>query len=232
MENLVALKIWQLRILGYQIEINIETVLYSWAVILFLIFSSLIIKRKFALIPTKIQFVIESLYLYFKSALEQSMGEKGKKFLPFILTLFLFILFSNWLSLIPHLKSPTRDLNTCLGLALLVFIIAHISAIKEKGLGKYIKGYFSPYWLFFPSNVFSEFSKTLSHAFRLFGNVFAGGAIIAILPILLAKGKWFALPIGYTLIPIINAFFVLFIGGIQAFVFAVLAMAYISILIE
>jgi F-type H+-transporting ATPase subunit a len=233
MGNPAEIKIVYLKIFGKLFPINIETILYSWLIIIMLLILSMVLKKRLKIIPGKFQVLIEVIYKYFEEALVQTMGEKGKKFLPLILSIFLFVLFSNWISVIPGAIPPTKDLNTCLGLALLVLFIAHFSAIKEKGFRKYLKGYISPSWILLPSNIFAEFGKTLSHGFRLFGNIFAGGAMISILPVLLVKlFKWVGIPVGLLTMPVVDTFFGLFIGGIQAFVFTVLAMAYISILIE
>jgi F-type H+-transporting ATPase subunit a len=140
------------------------------------------------------------------------------------------VLFSNWLNLIPHFRPPTRDVNTTLGLALLVLVVAHINGIRTKGWKNYFKSYFQPYWFMFPSNLFSEFGKTVSHAFRLYGNIFAGGIIIGVVPEILVKlFHWFGVPIGVVFMIIADLFFGLFIGAIQALVFAMLAVAYITI---
>ena len=145
--------------------------------------------------------------------------------------IFVFVLICNWMSIIPGVIGPTSDLNLPLGLAILVFFVAHISAVRKKGLVKYIKAYFEPFWFLFPSNVFSELSKVLSHSFRLYGNIFAGGVVISLIPVIFwGLFKYIGAVMVIPLNTIITIFFGLFIGGIQAFVFTLLAVAYISIL--
>lgn len=197
----------------------------------------LVLGRAFSLrlqpVPGRRQALGEMLILSFDDMISQSLGREGRQFLPLILTLFLFVLVSNWMTVIPFLNGPTRDLNTTLALALIVLVVAHSSAIKKKGFARYIRAYFEPFWFMFPSNVFSEVSKTASHAFRLFGNVFAGGVVIAVVPVILWQlFKWFGFGLSLVVMPGLNGFFGIFIGGVQAFVFAMLALAYISVLRE
>ena len=212
---------------------NPQTISMSWLVILVIILLSFILSKSLRPIPGRRQVFLESLFGWFDGMLKEALGKDGRAFLPLILTLFLFILISNWFSVIPGLTSPTRDLNTCLGLGLLVFFVSHIWSIKANGLRRYIGRYFKPYWFMFPSNIFSEVGKVLSHSFRLFGNIFAGGIIISIIPMILIQlFKTLGIPLGILGMPLVKAFFGLFIGGIQAFVFSLLALTYIAVLRE
>jgi len=211
---------------------NPQTILMSWGVILVIIILTFILRGPLKTIPDRRQVFLESLIMWFDGMTKEALGDRdGRRFLPLILTLFLFILISNWFSVIPGLISPTRDLNTCLGLGLLVFFISHLWSIRTNGLGRYIARYFKPYWFMFPSNVFSEIGKALSHSFRLFGNMFAGGIIISVIPVILIRlFKVSGIPLGILGMPLVKAFFGLFIGGIQAFVFSMLALTYIAVL--
>ncbi|HIE36142.1 MAG TPA: F0F1 ATP synthase subunit A [Candidatus Omnitrophica bacterium] len=217
-------------IFGKEFSYHLDILLFTIVVCFAVFFLCLWLKKKTSFFPTKRQIILESLLEWFDNILKES-NLKSRFFLSFIVSLFLFILISNCISVIPKFLSPTRDLNTCLGLALVVSVIAHINAIKTKGIKRYIKGYFSPYWWLFPSNVFSEISKTLSHSFRLFGNIFAGGIVISLVPTLILKlfKLWGILLVIFSL-PILKGFFDLFVGGIQAFVFTILAVAYIGVL--
>ena len=212
---------------------NPQTIAMSWLVILAIVLFSFILAASLKPIPGRRQVLVEALLGWFDGMAKEALGKNGRTFLPLFLTLFLFILISNWFSVIPGLSSPTRDLNTCLGLGLLVFFISHIWSIKINGLRRYIARYFKPYWFMLPSNVFSEMGKVLSHSFRLFGNVFAGGVIISVVPaILIQLFKVLGIPLGVLTMPGVKAFFGLFIGGIQAFVFSMLALTYIAVLKE
>ncbi len=147
----------------------------------------------------------------------------GARMLPFIGTLFLYVLASNWLSLLPGLEAPTADPNVTIGLALLVLVMAHYYLVRTKGLRGLGKEYFSPWWLS-PIKILSELvARPLSHGFRLFGNVFAEFVLVTIF---LAKLEPFVVPIG------LRAIFGIGFGLIQAFVFTILTVAYINLAIE
>ncbi len=217
----------------FSLTFNPQTVAMSWLAIAALVAFALILARSLKPIPGRGQAFLESIVEWFDGMASEALGKDARIFLPLILTLFLFVLIANWFSVIPGLTSPTRDLNTCLGLGVLVFCISHVWSIKTHGLRHYLARYFKPYWFMFPSNIFSEIGKVLSHSFRLFGNIFAGGIIISVIPaILLQLFKTLGIPLGILGMPLVKAFFGLFIGGIQAFVFAMLALTYIAVLRE
>jgi len=215
------------------VTLNPGTLIMTLAVGAMVVLIGLIFSRNLQPVPGRRQALGEMLIVSFDNMIQESLGREGRKFLPLILTLFLFVLISNWMTAVPYLAAPTRDPNTTLALALIVLLAAHVSAIRKKGIIRYVKAYFQPYWFMFPSNVFSEVSKTASHAFRLFGNIFAGGAVVSIVPVILLQlFKWFGFALSLAVMPVLNAFFGIFIGGVQAFVFAILALAYISVLRE
>lgn len=212
---------------------NLDTLIFTGIIMFVIILLFFWLKQGLQFLPGRKQIVLESIFEYFDGVLEESLGQDGRKFLGFIVTLFTFVLLSNWMGIIPGCLSPTRDLNVCLGLALVVLVIAHGNAIKVKGLKKYISAYFQPYWWLFVSNVFSEISKALSHSFRLFGNIFAGGIVVALIPALIIKLlSFWGIPLVIVTSPLIKAFFGIFLGGIQAYVFTVLAIAYMSVLAQ
>jgi len=231
MQDLATITTWTFNFLGKTFSVNPTTLVMTAVVAVILLIFSLFLSIGASIRPTKRQILAEMLIEWFQGILDDSIGEGGRRYLTFVLSIFLFVLICNWISVIPTFKSPTRDLNTPLALALLVLIVAHVSAIRKKGLKKYLKAYFEPFWFLFPSNVISEFSKTLSHSFRLFGNMFAGGVVIALVPILLMRlPKILGVPLVILSQPVLSVFFGLFIGGIQAFVFSILAIAYIGVL--
>lgn len=225
--------------LNIQITYNPKTILFTWVVIFLVILLSARVARSISRPPSRIFAGFEALYTSFLDMAENAMGPDGRKFTPLITTIFIFVLLSNWIGIIPGLVSPTRDLNTCLGLGALVFVIAHSSAMMKKGLVKYIKGYCQPFFFFLPINIIGEIGKLISHSFRLFGNIFAGGIIFALTgPVILKTFGAIGLP-EFSATPVIlivflisQAFFGLFVGTVQALVFALLALTYIGILQE
>lgn len=188
---------------------------------IFIILLAFWIRKGSGLIPSKPQVVFEFIYGFLGGLVMDSIGKNGKKFIPFFLTLFFFIWLSNWTTLvpIPGVTEPTRNLNVPLGLGMASLGLVHLHAIKKKGLLTYIKGYFSPIFFMFPLNVIGEISKLVSISFRLFGNIF-GGAIITIVVMSLTKSVLF--PVGLSL------FFTMFVGTLQAFVFTMLSLTYLS----
>lgn len=229
----ILTKIYKIPYTDLSFTINPDTIIKTWAVIAFIILLAMVLKGRLRQIPHRRQILLEGVIGWFDNVLKESMGKDGRAYLSFIATLFLFVLICNLMSVLPGLTGPTKDLNLPLGLAILVFLVAHISAIRKKGIIRYIKGYFQPFWFLFPSNVISEISKVLSHSFRLYGNIFAGGIIISLVPFLFAQlNKWVGIPIGISTNTVLMAFFGIFLGSIQAFVFAMLAIAYISVLRE
>lgn len=225
--------------LNFTITYNPATVMFTWIIIAAIIIFALLVARVIRRPHSKLMAAFETLYSGFADMAKEALGEDGSKFTPLIITIFLFVLLSNWLGIIPGLKSPTEDLNTCLGLGTMVFIIAHASAIAKKGLGKYLKGYLEPFFFFLPMNIVGEIGKVVSHSFRLFGNIFAGAIIFALTgPVIIKTFNAMGLPT-YSATPTIliaylvsQSFFGLFVGTVQALVFSLLALTYIAVLRE
>jgi len=134
---------------------------------------------------------------------------------------------------IPWLKEPTTDLNTTIALGLISFFYTQAVSIKTRGLFQYIKGYFSPFFLMLPLNIIGKLASIVSLSFRLFGNIF-GGAIITDLHFgLLEKSVVFqvlGIASGFNLV--LKLFFGLFEGCLQAFVFTMLTLTYLSIALQ
>lgn len=115
-------------------------------------------------------------------------------------------------------KSPTADVSVTFGLAIIVFVITHILGLT-RNTKHYLKHYIEPFWFFFPLNIIKEVSKPLTLGLRLYANIFAGEVLIA--TILMAGGFGIPLLIGWQA-------FSIFVGAIQAFLFTILTMVYIS----
>lgn len=208
-------------IMGHNIAFNLEVILMTWIVIAVLILFGFAASKKRALLPGPIQVLgelfVSALYKLTEDALEKEMA---KTYGPLTIALFLFLLLSNWLGIIPHLDEPTKDLNTPLSLGIMGFCIAHYAGIKSKGLKEYLKEYFKPIFFMAPLNIIGEFAKIVSISFRLFGNIMGGSIIILVVSYLT-----------YSIIlpPFLYAFFGLFVGTVQAFVFTMLTIVYISV---
>jgi len=211
-------------VMGYQLTFNIEVIIMTWIVIGLLIIFGIFTRRNRGLRPGPLQVAGELFVSAFYKLTEDALDrEMTKKYAPLICALFMFLLLSNWLGIIPHLQEPTRDLNTPLSLGLMGFIIANYAGIKAKGLKNYLKAYCEPIFFMMPLNVIGELSKVVSISFRLFGNIMGGAIIILVVSYLT-----------YSIVipPLLNAFFGLFVGTIQAFVFTMLTLVYISVQIK
>lgn len=151
----------------------------------------------------------------------------------FISSLFCFILTANILSIIPGLEEPTTDLNTTFALGLISFVYVQAAAIKTHGLWAYIKDYFAPFFIMLPLNIVGKLSTVISISFRLFGNIF-GGSIITGIYSSAIKGSIIFETLGLLsgLNIIIVLFFTIFEGFLQAFVFAMLSLTYLSIALQ
>jgi F-type H+-transporting ATPase subunit a len=209
---------------GHSITINLEVILMTWIVFALLIIMGLFASNKKSILPRPIQALGELIVSLLYELTEDALGKDlAKTYAPLICALFLFLLLSNWLGIIPHLEEPTKDLNTTLGLGIMGFVIAHYAGIKSKGFKAYIKEYFQPIFFMMPLNLIGELAKIVSISFRLFGNIMGGSIIILVVSYLTYS---------VVLPPFLYAFFGLFVGTIQAFVFTMLTVVYISVQVK
>ncbi len=229
LEHLGEKLIVNISIGSFSIRFDIVAIIMSWVVILLLVVLALFLRRglrqRIEETPSRVQAALDALMDTLKGQLTSNFASErlSRELFCFISTLFLFVLFCNWLSVIPYFQSPTQDLNVTLSLAVLVCAVSQVFAVRLKGGRKYLKGFLEPYAFMLPLNIVGEISKPLSHAFRLFGNIFGGAILITVIS---AKLIPLLVPAG------LNAFFGLFFGAIQAFVFAILAVAYINAAVE
>jgi F-type H+-transporting ATPase subunit a len=198
-----------------------DYVVMSLIAALILIFFLGLASRKRRLIPTKLQSTLELIIEAFESLLVDIIGEEGKKYLPMIATIGLFILTCNLLGLVPGFMAPTSKLNVTVGCALSVFIYYHWQGIKSQGLFKYLKHFAGPIPLLaplmFPIEIISHFSRPVSLSIRLFGNIFAEELLILVIASIIP----FFLPLPFMAVAI-------FTSVIQAFVFVLLSCIYIA----
>jgi F-type H+-transporting ATPase subunit a len=184
-----------------------DHVLYTWIAMLVLIAVSLAATRELALVPRGIQNFMELVLEQFLALLDDVIGPEGRRYLPLIATLGLFILVCNLLGLIPGLVAPTGNLNTTAACALIVFVAYHVIGARKVGLLPYLKHFAGPLLgaelfpnrvvdvafkailvpLFFVIEIFSHLARPLSLALRLFGNM-AGGHILLAVMFLLTLG--------------------------------------------
>ena len=209
---------------NYKMTFNLEAIAMTWVVIAVLLTFGVLTVRKRAIFPTSFQVLgelfVSGLFQLTEDALDK---ELAKKYGPLTCALFMFLVISNWIGILPHLEEPTKDLNTPLGLGIMGFIIAHYAGIKSKGIKVYLKEYCAPIFFMMPLNVIGELAKVVSISFRLFGNIMGGSIIILVVSYLTYS---------VLLPPFLYAFFGIFVGTIQAFVFTMLTIVYISVQVK
>ena len=209
---------------GHNIALNLEVIVMTWIVFFVLIVFGFFTTWKRDLLPKPMQVLGELIISQLYELTEDALGrEKSKTYAPLICALFMFLLLSNWIGIVPHLEEPTKDLNTPLSLGLMGFVLAHFAGIKTKGFKEYSREYFQPIFFMMPLNVIGELAKVVSISFRLFGNIMGGSIIILVVS---------HLTYSILLPPLLNAFFGLFVGAIQAFVFTMLTLVYISVQVK
>lgn len=200
--------------------LNKKTVIMTLLIDALIIIGAFAATRALKEVPGRLQGFFELIVDLFDGLVTQTLGERGKRHLPMLGSLFLFLWISNIIGFVPLTVEPTRDLNVPVGHMLVVLTIVHVEAIRVKGLGAYLKSYNEPFFVMMPLNVIGELAKGVSLAFRLFGNILGGAIIVMVISYL---AKYIAIPV------FLNAFFGLFVGTIQAFVFTMLSMTYIAV---
>lgn len=202
--------------------LNADTIIFTWITMAIIVLISFLAVRGVGKqrVPSGFHNALEAVFENLGAQFEQTMGPKANKFAPILITLFLFLLISNWLGLIPGLKSPTSDLNTTAGLAIMMMGYVHLAGVIDKGFFKYFGHFLKPSPALLPLHLIEEVAKPTTLAFRLFGNILAGEILLVILLGLVPK--W---------LPVFNVTWLavsVFIGVIQAFIFTMLSMSYIS----
>lgn len=174
-------------------------------------------------VPSGLQLMFESVTDQVEKQVEESVGIRTAPFVvPLAITLFFFILAANWLSIVPHafesyVYPPTADINLTLAMAFFVIILVHLTGVRAKG-GHYFKHFLQPYSALLPLNILEEIVKPFTLALRLFGNLLSGTVMVSILALMPAFIFW--LPTTAWKL------FELFIGLLQALIFALLTILY------
>lgn len=196
-----------------------DTLLVGWLSVIIIIAAAKYLTSDLSIRPNGKQNAAEWIVEMIYKQIEPMLPGEGWRFLPFIATIFIYIGVGNLIGVVPGLANPTGDLNTTLGLALVVFLVVQYEGMREYGVWGYIKGFAEPVIFLLPINIIGELAKPISHSFRLFGNIVGGGIIITLI--------YQAAP---ALIPVpLHAWFGVFVGAIQALIFGMVAIAYISV---
>ena len=169
------------------------SVMASWGIMLFIICFAWLATRQMKMRPSSVQIIIEGIFAAIEQGILEVTPEHGRQIMPFIATLWIFLVISNLLGLIPGLHSPTGDLSVTSALAILVFLSVHWFGIRIQGLKKYLQHYLQPTPILLPFHIISELTRTLALAIRLFGNIMS--LEMAAILILLVAGFLAPIPI-------------------------------------
>jgi F-type H+-transporting ATPase subunit a len=188
-------------------------------------------------IPTKLQLVWETIVREVETQVEDNLGRVHPYVVPLAVALFFFILIANWIEVIPTepnkhlhlLPSPTADTNLTYAMGFIAMVSVWVYGIRQKGLKAYLKHYLEPYPILLPLELLQDLLKPITLALRLFGNIFAGGIMIALIGSLVSIAP-FHIPLGGFFAVILTVvwklFDTVFLGGLQAFIFALLTVLY------
>ncbi|MFA5859898.1 MAG: F0F1 ATP synthase subunit A [Elusimicrobiota bacterium] len=219
------------------------TLAMTWIVWLIILVTSLIARYKFKPVPGTLQNVIELILNFVYDLANTTLGQEARKYYPLFAGIFIFILISNLIGLIPGFTSPTSDLHVTITLALTVFIYYNYVGIRKHGILGYLKHFMGPKlpWYLVPVNalmfvieIISHIARPFSLAIRLYCNIFAKEALLGFLallmtiflndPTLFTK----ALAIVPLLLRPLIVLLGIMVGVIQAFIFLVLTIVYIA----
>ncbi len=194
-----------------------STVVYGLIVSCILIILALLVRLSLVRKSTAWPTVAEALIEHLEGIMRDMCASDPWPYTPLLVTLALFIGTANLLGLIPGMHSPTADFSTTAALAVLVFLAVPYYGIRARGIRGYLHHYLEPTPLLLPLEVITEFSRTLALAVRLFGNIMSEELILAVL--LLIAG--FLVPVPIMMLAVLT-------GVVQAYIFTVLTMVYLS----
>ncbi|MDF1518970.1 MAG: F0F1 ATP synthase subunit A [Brevefilum sp.] len=192
-----------------------DTVVSTWVMMGIIIIAAFLI-RKYK--PTAGEMIVEMINNIVSSVMPEDINVS--KYLTILGTLAIFLVLANIFSIFPLMVSPTANINTTIALSVVVFFAVHFYGIREKGLWKYLKDFANPVFIL-PLEIVSQFSRTLSLAIRLFGNILSTDLIVAIVFSLIPF-----------LVPLPLAALGMLTGVLQAYIFLVLASLYVASAIE
>ena len=235
-EGIGTHSLWNLPLIG---TVHSDTVYTTWlAMAVALLLLAFVGNGYRSARANKTQTVFEGIIDYVSDMVYGSLGKNGEPFVPFFIAVFVFIFLLNQFGIFPFEQlglpfggAPTADLNTTVPYALVIFFMIWISAIRQKGLGAF-KHLAQPFPVLLPINVLEELARPVTLAARLFFNIFVGGLLyIIIASITTAKVQIgaFNLSIAVSILPFFIQFFNFFVGTVQAFVFTLLGIVYLSL---
>lgn len=213
------------RLPGIDYEFHLNTTHVALLIVsLFIIIMAIIARMKLNKVnsedtPGTFMNIVELIVEMLQNMVEGLMGKNAKRFVNYLSALFLFLIISNLAGLF-GLRPPTADYGVTLSLGLITFFLIHVNGIKKNKVGHFT-ALFQPIWFLFPINLIGEFAVPLSLSLRLFGNIMSGTVLMGLIYDLV-KPFTVAWP------AFLHAYFDLFSGCIQAYVFCMLTMVYVN----
>lgn len=202
------------RLLGVEIT---ATVVATWAMVAALSVLAVYGGRHLQERPSRWQAVAEWGIGGLSGLVEEMTGESGRRYLPLVATIGLFVLVANLMSVLPDVEAPTANISTPAALAVIVFFSVHYFGVRELGVAGYLKTFAQPSVLILPMNLLGHLTRTFSLAIRLFGNMLSHQIIVAVLLVVLPL-----------VVPAVLEIFGLFIAVLQAYIFTILTVVYIA----
>ncbi len=194
-----------------------HTVIITWVIIAAVWLFVWLLSRRLRMEPGPLQTAVEGVVSMIENAIAAVAPQHTQQLLPFIGSLWIFLVIANLSGLIPGVHAPTRELSTTAALAFLVFLSTHWFGIRIQGLKNYLRHYLTPSPLLLPFHLISEITRTVALAVRLFGNIMS--LEMAALLILLVAG--FLAPVPILMLHIVEAL-------VQAYIFGMLALIYVA----
>jgi F-type H+-transporting ATPase subunit a len=194
-----------------------NTVVTTWAIMGVLWLACWLTTRRLSIDPSPVQSAVEGIVATLEEAIAAVAPEYSRRILPFVGTLWIFLVVANLAGLIPGAHAPTRDLSATAALAILVFFSTHWYGIRISGLRNYLRHYLTPSPLLLPFHLIGEITRTVALAMRLFGNIMS--LEMAAMLILLVAG--FLAPVPILLLHVIEAL-------VQAYIFGMLALIFVA----
>ena len=195
-----------------------ESVVVTWIIMAFFLLVSILLTRNLKVEdPGRGQLFLEHAVTWVQNMIGGILGEEGKSYAPYLTSILIYLGIANLIGILGF-KPPTKDLNVTAALALMSIILIEAAGIRKKGVRRWLKGFAEPIPLVAPINVLEVFIKPLSLCMRLFGNVLGAFVIMKLIECILPVG----LPV------IFSAYFDLFDGLIQAYVFVFLTSLFIK----
>lgn len=199
-----------------------ESVFVTWIIMAVMVVGSILLTRNLKLTNcSKRQLLLEAGYTWLYNFFEDTVGENGKAYIPYLITVIAYIGIANIFGIFGF-KSPTKDLNVTAALALMSIVIVQIASIRQRKVGGWIKSFGAPVAIVAPINILELGIRPLSLCMRLFGNVLGAFVIMKLIECVLP-----------VIVPaVLSVYFDFFDGLIQAYVFTFLTALYIKEAVE